>query len=233
MTTKLPRGLRSKNPGNIRLNPSTKWQGEIPGDDPDFCTFSSYAYGIRALATLVLNYQRKRNLRTVAGIINRWAPPVENDTGAYARVVAKAVGVGVNDEIDVGQYAVLRPLVEAIIRHENGRLAPVTGADIDAGLALAGVMPVAALKPIAKSRTFIGSSIATAGTAVGAVVEKIKPEDVPISQDALDAVQASQEAVSYAAGIWQWAGVAAAVLALVGIGIVLWAKYERRQRGRE
>ena len=232
--TKLPRGLRSKNPGNIRLNPSTKWQGEIAGDDPDFCTFTSYAYGIRALATVLLNYQRKRGLRSVAGIINRWAPPIENDTGAYAAAVARAVKVGVHDQIDVEDYAVLRPMVEAIIRHENGRLSPVMSADIDAGLALAGIMPTATLKPVTQSKTVIGSAIATAGTTVGAVVDQVKDTSVKqtlASPDALETVQQAQEAVGYTMGIWQYASIACAVLAILGIGLVLWSKYQRRKSG--
>ena len=88
-------------------------------------------------------------------------------------------------------------------------------------------------KPLSKSPTIIGSGLATAGTTVGAVVDQIKPDDVPISQDALDAVQASQEAVGYTMGLWEWAGIVCAVLAIVGIGIVLWSKYQRRQKGLE
>lgn len=88
-------------------------------------------------------------------------------------------------------------------------------------------------KPLATSKTIIGSGIATAGTTVGAVVDQIKPDDVPISQDVLEAVQASQEAVSYTMGLWEWAGIVCAVLAIVGIGIVLWSKYDRRKRGIE
>lgn len=44
----LPRGLRNNNPGNIRLS-TTKWQGEVKGPDPVFCTFRSMPYGYRAL----------------------------------------------------------------------------------------------------------------------------------------------------------------------------------------
>jgi hypothetical protein len=231
--TNLPRGLRNFNPGNIRLNPSTTWQGEVKGTDPDFCTFSSFAYGIRALATIVLNYQRKRGLRTVATIINRWAPPNENDTGAYARAVAKAVGVSPDEQIDVEQYAVLRPLVEAIIKHENGRLAPVTASDIDAGLALAGIMPAAVRKPIAKSPTVIGSAIASAGTAGGAVVSQIKDTDIHNLVGAQDTIEQAKEAVSMTMGFWSYAGIAMAVLTVIGIGIVLWSKYDRRKRGIE
>ena len=54
-------------------------------------------------------------------MIGRWAPPNENDTGAYVRAVAASVGVGADEEIDVHEFAILRPLTLAIIRHENGQ----------------------------------------------------------------------------------------------------------------
>lgn len=239
MSNALPRGLRNKNPGNLDSNPRNKWQGEIQGDDPRFCTFSSFAYGIRAMSINLMNYQRKHGLRTVRTIISRYAPGVENDTEAYIRVICKALKVGDNEVLDLTTYAVLRPLVEAIIKHENGRLAPITAPDIDAGLALAGVMPARERVPLAKSKTVIGSTIATAGTTVGAVVQQVKDTDVQHSiaavpgDSALEAVQSAQEAVSYTLGIWQWAGIVCAVLAIVGIGIVLYSKWDRRRKGIE
>jgi hypothetical protein len=45
----------------------------------------------------------------------------ENDTEAYVQAVAKAVGVSPDMEIDLHQYEIMRPTVEAIIRHENGK----------------------------------------------------------------------------------------------------------------
>ena len=116
---KLPRGVRNNNPGNIELG--DPWQGLVPVNertDPRFAQFMSPAYGIRALARTLITYQDKHNIRTVTGAINRWAPPVENDTGAYVRAVQNAVG---GDIVDMHDYRYLRPLVEAIIKHENGR----------------------------------------------------------------------------------------------------------------
>lgn len=165
MATK-PRGVRLNNPGNIRHG--DKWQGLAPEQrDPDFVTFASPVWGIRALARVLIAYQDKHDLRTVRGIIGRWAPPNENDTGAYVRSVAAKMGVSPDDEIDVYQYATMRPLVEAIIRHENGQQ-PYSGADLDEGLRRAGVVRVT---PMARDPQTLATAGAAAGTATVAGVE--------------------------------------------------------------
>jgi hypothetical protein len=156
-----PRGIRNHNPGNIDHNPRTKWQGlATPPSDGRFCRFVSAAFGIRALARVLITYQDQHDLDTVRGIINRWAPPVENDTAAYVGRVAVALGVGPDDPIDVHQHAVMRPLVAAIIRHENG-VQPYTVEQLDEGLRLAGV--VGKPKPIAARKESIGGYLGSAG----------------------------------------------------------------------
>lgn len=60
----IPRGIRNNNPGNIRH--SDQWKGLTPEQpDPDFCTFSTPEYGIRAMGVILLNYQRKHGLKTI------------------------------------------------------------------------------------------------------------------------------------------------------------------------
>ena len=143
--SKPPRGIRNNNPGNIDYM-GTDWQGlSKPESDGRFCRFETPEWGIRALAKTLLTYQTKRKaadgskIDTVAEFIHRWAPPVENDTGAYVAQVAGKMGVGPHDEIDVRQYRFMEPLVESIIRHENG-IQPYTQAQIDEGLRRAGVV---------------------------------------------------------------------------------------------
>lgn len=128
-----PRGIRNHNPGNIRHG--DKWQG-LAAEQPDsaFCTFTAPEYGIRAMGRILRNYRRKYGLNTVRGIINRWAPPVENDTAAYVNHVAQALGVGPDEAFDVD--AALVPLVTVIIQHENG-MCPYDNATIERGVALA------------------------------------------------------------------------------------------------
>jgi hypothetical protein len=117
---KPPRGVRARNPGNIRKS-HAEWLGEIEGFDPDFETFASPEYGIRAMARILLTYFRKHRLKTVAAIISRWAPPNENDTQSYIEHVCRVCAVDRQDELNVADPDVLHHLVLAIIRHENGR----------------------------------------------------------------------------------------------------------------
>jgi hypothetical protein len=96
--------------------------------DKRFVVFSTPLSGIRALAKILMTYSylyeedTPRDLDTVRELINRWAPPVENDTGAYVAAVAKSLNVAPDDKIDVADQPTLTKLVTAIIHHENGRV---------------------------------------------------------------------------------------------------------------
>lgn len=118
----LPRGVRNANPGNLDRT-GTKWQGMASDQsgDPRFIVFEAPEWGIRAIVRVLRTYYDKHGLKTVKGIINRWAPPVENDTEAYYVTVAKKLGVDPGEQIDIDDLDTLRTLVKAIIRHENGR----------------------------------------------------------------------------------------------------------------
>lgn len=135
------RGIRNNNPGNIEIS-GQQWQGQVSGNDPRFATFDTPEAGIRALAKNLITYQDKHGLNTVESIINRWAPPKENQTSAYVQAVAKEVGVKPGDPINVRDPAVLAKLTGAIIRHENGAQ-PYQSGTIDTGVkaALSGAMP--------------------------------------------------------------------------------------------
>jgi hypothetical protein len=128
-----PRGIRNNNPGNIRRSP-TIWQGESQGaGDPDFVTFTDPVYGIRAIARILLTYDRD-GLQTVSEIINRWAPRTENATDAYVQAVSTAVGTDEYAALNVP--AMLPQLIKAIIEHENGEQ-PYTDEQIAKGIELA------------------------------------------------------------------------------------------------
>lgn len=110
------RGVKNNNPGNLRKS-KCEWVGKVKGDDPEFETFSSPEYGIRAIAKLVTNYYNN-GFNTVAKIIDRYAPPNENNTNQYINFVADKVGISPNSKIDLEDT--LFYLVKAIIRMENG-----------------------------------------------------------------------------------------------------------------
>jgi hypothetical protein len=89
-----------------------------------------------------------------------WAPPNENDTEAYARTVAKASGFGIDEPLDLHDYACLKPILTAMIRVENGRQ-PYSDAQIDAALVRAGVMPPQ--RSLQQTRTVKGGQVDAAG----------------------------------------------------------------------
>lgn len=114
------RGIRNNNPGNIRRS-ADSWQGLAPTQsDPEYFQFTSMVYGVRAAAKILRNYASRYGINTVAGIITRWAPHVENPTAAYITNVSRALAVSPTQTIDVNNEATLRRLLTAIFRQENG-----------------------------------------------------------------------------------------------------------------
>lgn len=128
------RGIRNNNAGNIRAD-KIIWDGQIGIDPKGFAIFKSPEWGIRALGKLLLNYEKLHGLNTVAGIIGRYAPPVENVTSSYINSVAKKIGLDSHTSFIVADY--LPELVNAIIKHENG-INPYSDELIQNGLVLIG-----------------------------------------------------------------------------------------------
>lgn len=167
------RGVRNHNPGNIdRTSPRTPWRGVLPDDEYPhtyearnnggrFEVFIGPQWGIRALAVVLQTYQRKHGLRTVAAMINRWAPPVENKTTAYVVQVALRMGVDANQPVDLNDVTLMRPMVDAIIHHENeGYVYPDDV--VREGLRLAGIE---AAQPVGRT-----PAVRSAGMAAAPVV---------------------------------------------------------------
>ncbi|ELD1608251.1 hypothetical protein HVX40_24210 (plasmid) [Escherichia coli] len=227
---KTPRGIRNNNPGN--LDKGSPWQGLINNpNEPRFCTFKDPVSGIRALTVNLITYHDKRRAKdgssidTVREVIERWAPPTENNTTAYITEVAKAVDVSPETTVDLHDYQIMRPLVEAIIRHENGR-GPLktlnswySTALIDEGLRRAGVVKTAkAIKNIPVTKETAGATL-TAG--IGAVQ---LAEVMPHISDAMDK---SQEHISSGDTIRIIFGVATIVIA----GFIAWSQVRKYQQG--
>nr|DAX91006.1 MAG TPA: virion protein [Caudoviricetes sp.] len=137
MNQQLPRGIRNNNPGNIRHG--ANWLGLKPNGrnmDSAFCVFTAPVYGIRALAKVLINYKRIHGLNTVRQIVNRYAPPNENQTTAYIQSVAKQLGVYPDTVIDIEERGVLTVFIKAVIRMENG-IQPYSDETIQQGIELA------------------------------------------------------------------------------------------------
>lgn len=111
------RGIRNNNPGNIRVS-KDQWEG-MTGDDGAFVTFDSPESGVRALGKNLLSYSRQ-GYDSIEKIINRWAPPNENDTKAYIDSVVAATGIPATQSLDLSDPDTLSSLAQAISFHETG-----------------------------------------------------------------------------------------------------------------
>lgn len=113
------RGIRNNNPGNIRFVKGISWKGQIGADDKGFIIFDTPLNGLRAIARILLNYQKYYGLNTIRKIYSRWAPPNENDTDAYVKYMSEFVGVGPDEPIVVDKH--LEPMVTGTTHQEVGQ----------------------------------------------------------------------------------------------------------------
>ena len=143
----MSRGIRNNNPGNIK-DFGIEWKGLMDHRDKTqehikektFCVFSHPWWGIRAMAKIFTNYQTKHGLWSVRKIVNRWAPPTDdNPTTVYATFVATHMRVDIDAVINLAKYDTMSRLCQSIVRFENGQ-DPYTW-EYACGLILAGIEP--------------------------------------------------------------------------------------------
>ena len=124
----MKRGIRNNNPLNIRHG-KDRWQGARETQtDRSFVQFESMSYGYRAgwrtLQTYYERFCRQTKPFTVRSIIERWAPPNENDTEAYIRQVLKLAGIGGKEKLlppsNVLSYGRLSRMMSAMTIIECG-----------------------------------------------------------------------------------------------------------------
>ena len=121
MTT--PRGIRNNNPLNIRKS-KDKWKGlRAQQQDAAFCQFENMEWGWRAAFWLLTRtYYHTYRLFTIRTIIQKWAPPHENNTESYIANVSKMTGIGADAPIGIpsDQPARWMMLGAAMAIQENG-----------------------------------------------------------------------------------------------------------------
>lgn len=110
--------IKGNNPGNIRKS-TIKWQGEVPGPG-EYVTFDSLVNGYRAQIILLNNYI-KAGHDTIDKIINRWAPPSDNNpTNDYINFVSNKTGIAPTKKLAYNDYDVLTKLALAMSFFEHG-----------------------------------------------------------------------------------------------------------------
>lgn len=112
------RGIRNNNPGNIQYGEFARRMGATSSDGR-FAIFPNAESGLAAMSALLTNYG-KQGLDSVSEIINKWAPPNENNTAGYAASVANALGVSPNQPLNINDPAIRAALMQQITRIENG-----------------------------------------------------------------------------------------------------------------
>ena len=117
----IARNVRNNNPGNIRIGGSN-WDGTINGSDSEFETFATPEMGVRAMTKTLYTYQDKHNLSNIRGIVSRWAPYGENDTGAYIDFISQQTGLDPDAQLDLkNDPATTKKLINAMILKEGGK----------------------------------------------------------------------------------------------------------------
>jgi hypothetical protein len=117
--SKLSRGLRNNNPGNLRKSAAT-WLGKVVNPlERDFESFSTMDYGVRAAIRNAFT-QWNKGKDSIQSLVSIWAPPSENNTAAYVAAVAKAAGIPATSEFKWGGNDTTAKIMFAIFKHENG-----------------------------------------------------------------------------------------------------------------
>lgn len=166
-----PRGLRNNNPGNIEDGAFARSLPGYAGSDGRFARFNSMEDGVAAGARLLDSYA-SRGVVTPAQIINRWAPPSDNNpTQAYAQYVAQRLGIDVNDPVPAERRG---EAFQAINEFENGSRGPSQGS---------GPRVVAAAAPQQAGGNLLSpDEVAAAGLAPGTVAQRSTTGQISILQ---------------------------------------------------
>jgi len=97
MNTSLPRGIRNRNPLNIKFS-AVRYAEKITGEqkqDPVFEEFTSLRYGYLAALRLINRYMIQHHCYSLFSIINRWCPNSTN----YVEFVCRNTGIGGQDHL--------------------------------------------------------------------------------------------------------------------------------------
>ena len=140
------RGMKNNNPGNLESN---SWTQSLPGyvgTDGRFAIFATPQDGLAAIDRNLQGYGRK-GISTPLQIASTWAPGSEqgNNPSSYGAVIAKTLGVGVNDPVDMSDPATRAKIGKAIAFVENGpgKGSLPSAADAPASRAIADASPAA------------------------------------------------------------------------------------------
>ena len=114
-----PIGIQLNNPGNLEVG-GPVFIGQV-GTQGKWLKFIDPPHGLRAIIERLKAYQINDGCTTWNQMINRYAPPSDNNpTQAYAANVAKACGMDADTPVDFTNPTICADAMEAITLQENG-----------------------------------------------------------------------------------------------------------------
>lgn len=129
--------MMQNNPGNIREN-NQGFQGQLADSGNGFAAFDSAANGFRAMLVILHSYISKDGVNTINSIINRYAPPSDNNpTQTYINNVSNWTGIPASHVLDSSFLALdagngITGLAKAMVRQEGN---VISDSDAAAGFA--------------------------------------------------------------------------------------------------
>ncbi|QIU92152.1 hypothetical protein [Yokenella regensburgei] len=109
---------KNNNPLNIRYSPNNNWNGKGDNNGSGFENFESADHGFRAGLKLMRNHISNGS-DTLSSLINKWAPPSENDTAQYAQSVSKKTGIPVDAKLDPNNAQQMTSIAKAMAQQEG------------------------------------------------------------------------------------------------------------------
>lgn len=118
-------GASINNPGDLRDNAWTRTLPGYTGAKGGFAAFDTPEHGVGATDANLSSYGRK-GVNTPLAIASKWAPSGDgdNDPQAYAQHIAGALGIGVNDPINLNDTATRARLRDAMFSQEGTNQGP-------------------------------------------------------------------------------------------------------------
>jgi hypothetical protein len=234
------RGFLNNNPGNIDRIMGKPWNSEIQNPkDPRltpfqlnellkgrFCVFPDAVWGIRIIVKNLQAYQNK-GINTISTMIDRWAPPIENNTLMYKKRVEKSTKTDMNTPIDMWDYATAYAMTCAIIEVELGGN-PYKKTTIEDGLRLAGLIKPATLTGVTASTTKQGTLAAGIGVGTNAAANVIQ-ENISIVSDVIAPMASTSQTMAYVFLSLKILGIA---ITMVGLGMMVYAYSNRKKRDK-
>jgi len=117
-----PAGFLGLDDNQTQSNSNANNLGNIrpTGSNTGFKQTPSKEQGLADIDANLLAYGQKHGIDTLRGVISRWAPASENDTGSYIDTVAKRLSLDPDQKIDLNDPAIRHLISTGIILQEKG-----------------------------------------------------------------------------------------------------------------